>query len=105
MFSPATPPAATAAFAASLRAVRPVGLRAMARAAAEDLRDALARVQVPACVVHGALDVRAPRAVAEDLHRGIPGSELVVIEGAGHLCNIEAPERFDAALRAFLARA
>jgi pimeloyl-ACP methyl ester carboxylesterase len=28
----------------------------------------------------------------------------VVLEGAGHVCNLEQPDAFDRALRAFLAR-
>jgi 3-oxoadipate enol-lactonase len=34
----------------------------------------------------------------------IPGAELVEIPGAGHLSNLEQPERFNAALSAFLER-
>jgi pimeloyl-ACP methyl ester carboxylesterase len=33
----------------------------------------------------------------------IPGARLAVLEGAGHISNIEAPGRFNAALAAFLA--
>jgi pimeloyl-ACP methyl ester carboxylesterase len=40
--------------------------------------------------------------VAEDLHAAISGSTLVVLPGAGHLCNIEAPEGFSRAVRDFL---
>jgi pimeloyl-ACP methyl ester carboxylesterase len=36
---------------------------------------------------------------------GISGSRLVVIPGAGHVCNIDAPERFNSELRAFLGSA
>jgi pimeloyl-ACP methyl ester carboxylesterase len=32
----------------------------------------------------------------------IPGATLVVLPGAGHVCNIEAPEAFDRAVRRFL---
>jgi pimeloyl-ACP methyl ester carboxylesterase len=40
--------------------------------------------------------------VAEDLHEAIADSTLVVLDDTGHVCNIEAPEQFNAALRAFL---
>ena len=40
--------------------------------------------------MHGDRDVRAPRYVAEALQRGIPGAQLVVIPGVGHLVNLEA---------------
>lgn len=36
--------------------------------------------------------------------RRIPGAELVEIQGAGHLSNIEQPGRFNEAVLAFLAR-
>jgi pimeloyl-ACP methyl ester carboxylesterase len=49
--------------------------------------------------------VRAPQGVARDLHAAIPGSRLVTIPGAGHVCNIDAPERFNREVRAFLASA
>ena len=41
-------------------------------------------------------------AVAEDLHTAIPGSTLVVLPDAGHVCNVEAPEAFNQAVRGFL---
>ena len=80
----------------------PVGFRAMARASAENLRDVLPRVDVPTLLVHGGEDVRAPLPVAEDLHTAIPGSTLDVLPDAGHVCNIEAPEAFNQAVRSFL---
>ncbi len=36
--------------------------------------------------------------------RAIPGAELVVLEGAGHLSNLEAPGEFLEAIRGLLAR-
>jgi pimeloyl-ACP methyl ester carboxylesterase len=80
----------------------PAGFRAMARASAENLRDALPRIDVPTLLVYGGQDVRAPLPVAEDLHTAIPGSTLVVLPDAGHACNIEAPEAFNQAVRRFL---
>jgi pimeloyl-ACP methyl ester carboxylesterase len=53
-------------------------------------------------LVYGDKDVRAPLAVAEDLHAAIPGSTLVVLSDAGHICNIEAPEAFNRTVRSFL---
>jgi pimeloyl-ACP methyl ester carboxylesterase len=40
--------------------------------------------------------------VAEDLHRSIPGARLVLLPGAGHVVNVEAPEAFNEAVRGFL---
>lgn len=102
MFSGATPPEAVEAFRASMLAFRPAGFRAMAHASAEDLRDVLARIDVPTLLVYGDQDVRAPLSVAEDLHAAIPGSTLVVLPGTGHACSVEAPEAFNQAVRSFL---
>ena len=102
MFSEATPPESVDAFEESMLGFHPVGFRAMARASAENLRDVLPRVDVPTLLVHGGQDVRAPLPVAEDLYTAIPGSTLVVLPDAGHVCNIEAPEAFNQAVRSFL---
>jgi pimeloyl-ACP methyl ester carboxylesterase len=102
MFSASTPPEVVEGFGASMRGFHPTGFRAMARASAESVRDALPRVNVPTLLVYGDQDVRAPMRVAEDLHAAIAGSSLVVLPGAGHVCNVEAPEAFDRAVRTFL---
>lgn len=102
MFSPTTPPEAVEAFRASMLAFHPAGFRAMARASAENLREVLPQVNVPTLLLYGDKDVRASLTVAEDLHAAIPGSTLVVLPDAGHLCNIEAPEAFNRAVRNFL---
>jgi pimeloyl-ACP methyl ester carboxylesterase len=102
MFSPSTPPGIVEAFGASMRSFHPAGFRAMASASAENLRDALPRISVPTLLLYGAGDVRAPLPVAEDLHRAIPGSTLVVLPDAGHVCNLEASEAFNRAVRSFL---
>jgi pimeloyl-ACP methyl ester carboxylesterase len=102
MFSDGTPPETVDAFGESMRAFHPAGFRAMARASAENVREALPRIDVPTLLVYGDQDVRAPLPVAEDLHRSIAGSTLVLLPGAGHVANLEAPEAFDRAVRAFL---
>lgn len=38
----------------------------------------------------------------ERMARDIPGARSVVLAGAGHMANMEAPAAFDAALLAFL---
>ena len=40
--------------------------------------------------------------VAVDMARRIPNAKLVRLERCGHLSNLERPEAFDAAIRAFL---
>jgi pimeloyl-ACP methyl ester carboxylesterase len=102
MFSAAAPSEDVEAFGAAMREFHPRGFRAMARAAFEDLRSALSHIDVPTLLVYGDRDERAPQNVAEDLHRSIAGSGLVLLPGAGHACNIEAADRFNDAVRDFL---
>ena len=90
-------------FAANASRFHPAGLRAMAHSFAEaDLRDVLLGIDVPTLLLYGGADVRAPLDVAEDLHAAIPMSRLVVLPGVGHLISLEAGERFNAEVRAFL---
>ena len=102
MFSEGTSAAAVEGLRAAMLAFHPVGFRAMARALAEDLRSALPHIEVPTLLIYGADDVRAPMTVADDLHDAIRCSTLVRIPGAGHVCNIEAPDAFNATIREFL---
>jgi 3-oxoadipate enol-lactonase len=67
-----------------------------------DATPQLPTIHVPTLVVVGEEDTVTPRAAAEEMHRGIAGSELVVIPAAGHLSNLEQPAAFDAALARFL---
>jgi pimeloyl-ACP methyl ester carboxylesterase len=91
-------------FAATLRAFHPAGFRAMAEASAEDLRGVLPMIRVPTLLVYGDEDRRAPLPVAEHLRAAISGSDLVVLRGLGHVCNLEAPDAFNDVVRAWLAR-
>jgi len=85
-------------------ASRPSGIRPMLHAMAEaDLRVVLPTISVPTLLLYGEGDVRSPRAVAEEMRRAIPGSRLEILERSGHQANVEAAERFNDAVRAFLA--
>ena len=103
MFTPGTPASAVAAFGAAVRRFHPAGFRAMARASAEDLREVLPHVRIPALLLYGERDVRAPLAVAEHLLSALPDATLVTLPDTGHVSTIEAPESFNAAVRRFLA--
>ncbi len=104
MFSKSAPKERVDDFAASVAEFHPVGFRAMALASADaDLRDVLPRIDVPTLVLCGDEDVRAPLNVAEALHVAIPAARLVVMAGVGHVSSVEAAERFNAEVRAFLA--
>ena len=85
--------------------VRRESLRAALAAMAEaDLRDVLPSIAVPTLLLWGELDVRSPLRVAREFARAIPQAKLVVIPGAGHMSNLERPEEFNAAIRAFYAQ-
>ncbi|MFF0288403.1 alpha/beta fold hydrolase [Streptomyces sp. NPDC005262] len=91
---------------AMMRTTAPEGAAAALRGRAErpDYRESLAGAEVPVLIVVGADDAYTPVADAEAMHRLIPQSSLVVVDRAGHLPNLEQPERFDAALLGFLGR-
>jgi pimeloyl-ACP methyl ester carboxylesterase len=59
-------------------------------------------IHVPTLIVVGDEDTLTPPAMSEEMHRGIAGSELVTIAGAGHLSSLEQPAAFNAALARFL---
>jgi pimeloyl-ACP methyl ester carboxylesterase len=102
MFRKSLPASDVGPFAEAMTAFHPAGFRAMARATAEDLRDALPAISVPTLLIYGADDVRAPRGVGEQLQTAIKGSRLIFISNAGHLCTIESPELVNHEIRAFL---
>jgi pimeloyl-ACP methyl ester carboxylesterase len=82
--------------------VRRDSLRAALVAMADaDLRNVLPAVAVPTLLLWGELDKRSPLTVAREFARAIPHAELVIIPGAGHMSNLERPEEFNAAIRAF----
>ena len=104
MFSTEAPPDRIAAFAANVAEFDPAGFRVMATALAEaDLRDVLSHIDVPTLLLAGARDVRSPLDVAAALRAAIPRSQLVVLPGVGHVSSVEAPDRFSAEVRSFLA--
>ncbi|GAB2605985.1 alpha/beta fold hydrolase [Streptomyces capparidis] len=88
-----------------MRGAPPEGAAAALRGRAErpDYTDMLPRVAVPALVVVGRDDAFTPVADAEYLRDRIPGASLTVVEGAGHMPNLERPEVFNRALGDFLA--
>lgn len=105
MYGPSVPPE-----------IRQLGLRRLrqvdARVMAGDLAaiDAfvrclrLATLPAPALIVAGVEDQMTPAAGAIDLHHCLPGSELVLIEYAGHMMTFEQTAQTMAAIEEFLGR-
>ncbi|NBB82576.1 MAG: alpha/beta fold hydrolase [Alphaproteobacteria bacterium] len=70
-----------------------------------DLGPALPSIAVPARVIAADADAFLPVSTAAAIAEALPDADLQVIEGAGHMCSIEKPAAFDAALFDFLDRA
>lgn len=103
LFTPQTPQHVVDRAARTMSEARPAGTRAMVRAFGDaDYRDDLRTVTVPTLLLYGEQDVRAPLRVARAMHELVPHARLVVLPGVGHMTNIEAPEAFNDAVRAFL---
>lgn len=75
----------------------------MAMRQRRDYTGALASIRAPALVIVGERDAITPPAVAQSMHRAIPGSRLCVIEGAGHMAPMESPRAVTAAIDDFMA--
>ncbi len=67
-----------------------------------DERPGLDRVRVPTLVLAASKDALCPLERHEEMHRLISGSRLRVVEGAGHLSPLEAPDEVAAALSEWL---
>jgi len=65
---------------------------------AEEYSEVLSRVSCPVELVWGDDDTAAPLAVAERIHEVLPGSHLVVCQGAGHLTPMTVPSELRAAI-------
>ncbi|MCE2469642.1 MAG: alpha/beta fold hydrolase [Dehalococcoidia bacterium] len=62
----------------------------------------LATIAVPTLLIFGEDDRLTTPEIGRQMHERIAGSQLVVIEKAGHLSNMERPHEFNAALMDFL---
>jgi pimeloyl-ACP methyl ester carboxylesterase len=106
LLAPDAPTQVRDELAAVISDFHPTGYRLMGQAvAASDQRDLLPRIAVPTLLIWGEDDARSTLAVARQLDDAIPGASLVVIQGAGHVSNIDRPDRFNAEVRRFLSGA
>ena len=62
----------------------------------------LSRIDCPTLVLCGGEDTTSPAPEMRGMQQAIADAEYVEIAGAGHLSNLEAPDRFDDALARFL---
>lgn len=70
-----------------------------------DFRDDLPKVTVPALILHGDGDGVVPfEGSGQRTHAALLGSELHIIAGAPHGCNVSHPDEWNEALITFLAK-
>lgn len=70
----------------------------------ENLRRHVRAVRTPSLVIGSTHDLATPPTEAEWLHARLGGSELVILDGAGHISNLERPEPYTEALERHLGR-
>jgi len=105
LFAAGTPPVVREALARQMAASSVPGIMA-ALVAMRDRPDSAALLPtltgLPTLVIVGAEDQLTPPAAAERMVAAIPGAQLVVVEGAGHVPPVERPATVNEALQAFL---
>jgi 2-hydroxy-6-oxonona-2,4-dienedioate hydrolase len=70
----------------------------------EYLPDNLSSIRAPTLIVWGREDSIVPVSTAERFHAAIAGSQVIIVDDAGHECNIEKPSEFNKAVLDFLAK-
>jgi 3-oxoadipate enol-lactonase len=96
-------PALISHFAKLIRTTSPEAYAACCRAIQKvNLTDSLHKIDVPTLLLVGSEDVGTVIKEHEIIRDRIPGSELIVFEGAAHLSNLCVPGAFNEALMAFL---
>lgn len=87
-----------------MRGTSPKGAAAALRGRAErpDYTLLLPQINVPTLIVVGSLDEFTPIADAEFMRDRIPDAKMAVIEGAGHMPNLEKPAEFNLVIGEFL---
>jgi pimeloyl-ACP methyl ester carboxylesterase len=64
--------------------------------------DVLKDFNLPALVVVGEYDLPDFQDIADEVVKRLPGARKVVLQGVGHMCNMEDPPNFNRALLEFL---
>lgn len=90
----------------TIAATDPRGLAAaqLGMAEREEVCDFLPTIRVPTLVLVGRDDAISPPDEMRRMAEAIPGAEFHILDGAGHLSNLERPEAFNRALASFVAR-
>lgn len=67
--------------------------------------DQLSAIDTSVLLIVGAEDMATPVTASEAMHERLPNSELVILQNASHISNVEQTEAFNAALGPFLRKA
>jgi 3-oxoadipate enol-lactonase len=104
VYGPGCPESVRARVDAMMSAAPPAGAAAALRGRAErpDYRTLLAGLDIPALVCAGSADPWSDQEVTAEIMAYLKRPEQVVIDGVGHLPNLEAQDEFNDVLRAFL---
>ncbi|MGQ0652384.1 MAG: alpha/beta fold hydrolase [Betaproteobacteria bacterium] len=96
---------ARAEILAGLRALRRESyLKTVQASTEQDLAAPIESIRAPTLIVTSDEDRVYTPDIARDMAKRIPGAELAMIEGAGHLSNVDQPERFNKVVLDFLLR-
>ncbi len=67
-----------------------------------DVRDRIHELETPLLLIQGVDDPLATGDYEEEIHRAVPGSQLIKMKQAGHFPMVEKPEEFNGAMDKFL---
>jgi pimeloyl-ACP methyl ester carboxylesterase len=103
LFSESVPKKVVQEVADVMSEFHPAGMQTMLKAFAKaDLREVLPIIKVPVLLLYGDADLRSPLYIGKEMHRLIPNSTLEIVQGVGHVINIEVPTFFNDEVRSFI---
>jgi pimeloyl-ACP methyl ester carboxylesterase len=107
LFGPGPSEKLTQEIMAMMLATNPAGAAAAVRGRAErpDYQPVLKAITAPALVCAGDHDSYSTAEITGELAGCLPDPEVVIMEGVGHLPNLERPDAFNEHLLHFLTRA
>jgi pimeloyl-ACP methyl ester carboxylesterase len=103
LVAPSAPPHVVAKVVRGMSRIRPKGyIQAARMLSLGDILRELAGCDVPVLVICGAEDRITPPPTNKRIAEAVAGARFELLSGAGHLPNLEAPDRFNALVRDFL---
>ena len=92
------------AFDSLLKLRKPVYIKSLEAIVRHRIRLDYSQVKVPTLIMVGAEDQIMPPRASVQLAEAISSAELVILNGAGHLVNLEQPDQFNTTVLDFLDR-